>query len=220
MRKYRLVLAVALSVATVSVWFTQALAQSSTCAPADNVLPTGQVSPSPDNDPLVPIYCLNLQPQPATRITGANDWVDRFGVKGYARLQDGDMGYRVFDGLGGAARTAHMINGDHWIDDNKVQFGGGAMLRPDRTFMFENDKLVVEGDAAAGKAVYGGDQWVEFVITTSPRPDINPPDAPEQEYAYGRFKGFPTFGCRFQANRGEHVRRLHRVHAVVPADGG
>jgi hypothetical protein len=72
------------------------------------------------------------------------------------------------------------------------------MLRPDRSFHAENGKLVVEGDVAAGKQVYSGNEWAEFVISTAGQPDINPPDAAEQAYAYGRFKGFPTFGCRLQ----------------------
>jgi hypothetical protein len=174
-------------------------AATSTCSPQDTVLPSGQVSPSPSGDPLMPAYCVPPPAaQPATRLTGANDWVDDFGVQGMSSLNDGNMGYRVFDTLAGTKITKHLVVGDHWIDDNDVQFGGGAMLSPNRTFVGENGKLVVEGDAAAGKQVYNGNQWVEFVISTSVRPDINPPDPPEQIYAYGRFKGFPTFGCRFQ----------------------
>ena len=200
----RVILATMLALASLSIDAAGGVAQQMPCTAADQVLPTGQVSPSPDNDPQIPLYCVSAPVQAPTRVTHANDWVDNFGTSGYARFQDGDMGYRVFDTLGGVTRTAHLINGDHWIDDNRVQFGGGAMLRPDRTFSFENGRLVVEGDVAAGKQVYGGNQWVEFVVSTAAQPDLRPPDAAEQEYAYGRFKGSPTFGCRFQ-NGGENT---------------
>jgi hypothetical protein len=180
--------------------FAPAVAQSGNCP-----LPIGQPANADSGDPLVPVYCLPDAPVHApTRVTGANDWVDDFGVDGMARLNDGDMGYRVFDAQGGIAVSKHLIVGDHWIDDNQLRYNGGAMMRPDRTFDFENGKLIIEGDASAGKQVYGGDQWIEFTVTTAPSPDRYTADAPEQGYAYGRFHGFPTFGCRFQ-NGGENT---------------
>jgi hypothetical protein len=189
----RLVLALAIALAMIPA---ESFAQAD---PTCSVLPTGEV-PTSDEDPLVPVYCLPDAPAHApTRVSGANDWVDTFGgIDGYARLNDGDMDYRVFDGVAGIARSKHLLSGDHWIDDNKLQYTGGAMLRPNRTFRAENGKLVVEGDVSAGKQVYRGNAWPEFVISTAPEPDINPPDPPEQNYAYGRFRGFPTFGCRLQ----------------------
>jgi hypothetical protein len=165
------------------------------CSAADQVLPQGQVSPSPSGDPLIPTFCINASPAAPTRVTGANDWVDDFGVQGIARFNDGDMGYRVFDGEGGVAATRHLVVGDHWIDDNKVQYGGGAYLRPNRSFRFENGKLVIEGDFSAGKSVYQGNQWGEIVLSTSDHPDTGIND---QLYAYGRFNGFWAVGCRLQ----------------------
>lgn len=174
-------------------------------------LPSGQVFPSTSGDPLVPVYCLPDAPVHApTRVTNANDWVDTFeiGDGNTARFNDGDFGYRVFDNLGGIADSKHMVIGDHWIDDNQQQYGGGAMIRPDRTFRFEGNppRLVVEADVSAGKQVYSGDQWTELVVTTASQPDrpgsSNVPA--EQEYAYGRFATSNTFGCRLQ-NGGTQV---------------
>lgn len=175
------------------------------CSPAELILPAGQVSPSTSGDPLIPAYCIDAAPAAPTRVSGANDWVDTFGVNGIARLNDGDMGYRVFDNVGGVAATRHLVVGDHWIDDNQVQYGGGAYLRPDRSFRFENGKLVVEGDFAAGKSVYQGNQWGEFVVTTADHPDTGIND---QLYAYGRFNGFWSVGCRFQ-DAGTNVCAAH-----------
>ena len=75
--------------------------------------PTGQSVPSDDNDPLIPAYYVPPPAvQPPTRVTGANDWMDDFGVQGRSRFDDCDMDYRVFDTLGGTRITKHLVNGD------------------------------------------------------------------------------------------------------------
>src|SRR5438105_9685377 len=73
----------------------QAQAQpASTCSASDNVTPQGQNMPNSDGDPGIPAYCVPPPaPQAATRVSGANDWVDNFGVNGMARFDDGDMDY-------------------------------------------------------------------------------------------------------------------------------
>src|SRR5262249_32265841 len=123
-----------------------------------NQIPISQSNPSTSGDPLIPIYCLpDASIQTPTRVTGANDWVDSFGVSGTARLNARDMGYRVFEDLNGANIVSkHEVVGDHWIVDESQPFGGMAMLSPDRTFQFENGKLIVEGDVSAGELAYGG----------------------------------------------------------------
>jgi len=88
------------------------------------------------------------------------------------------------------------------MDDNSGGFLGGAMLRPNRSFTFENGKLVVEGDVAAGIPGYlaggGGDvAWPEIVISSAPNPTKSVIDS---LYAYGQFGGFWSVGCRLHAS--------------------
>jgi hypothetical protein len=157
---------------------------------------------------MAPIWCFTLVPQgPPTRVTGANDWIDTFeGVTQMGQFKDGDLDYRVFDSVqnGGSARTLHFTNNNHWMDDNAGGFLGGTMIRPNRSFRFENGKLVVEADVAAGISGYmdagGGDvAWPEIDISTGPTP--NNGGTTDGLYAYGRFPGFDTFGCRIHAGQ-------------------
>ena len=175
------------------------------CSP--NVVPVGQANPPGSQlEPMAPIWCFTLNPQgPPTRVSGANDWVDTFeGVTQMGRFDDGDLDYRVFDNVqnGGTARTQHFTNNNHWMDDNAGGFLGGTMLRPNRSFHFENGKLVVEADVAAGISGYmesgGGDiAWPEIDISTADAPNGHP--VTDGLYAYGRFGGSDTFGCRLHA---------------------
>jgi hypothetical protein len=175
------------------------------CSP--NVVPVGQANPpGSQSEPMAPIWCFTLNPQgPPTRVTGTNDWVDTFeGVTQMGRFNDGDLDYRVFDNVqnGGSARTQHFTNNNHWMDDNAGGFLGGTMLRPNRSFRFENGKLIVEADVAAGISGYmdsgGGDiAWPEIDISTADSPNAHP--VTDGLYAYGRFGGFDTFGCRLHA---------------------
>jgi hypothetical protein len=175
------------------------------CSP--NVVPVGQANPPGSQDePMAPIWCFTLNPQgPPTRVMGANDWIDSFaGVTQMGRFNDGDLDYRVFDNIqnGGTSHTQHFTNNNHWMDDNAGGFLGGTMIRPNRSFRFENGKLVVEGDVAAGITGYlnsgGGDiAWPEIDISTGPTPDNN--GTSDGLYAYGRFPGYDTFGCRIHA---------------------
>jgi hypothetical protein len=193
-------LLLALGIVLPSVLFTPvaAPAQGISCSPAEQVLPGGEVATNTE-DPQIPTYCL---PEAAvhapTRVSGANDWVDTFVPSGGNwRMDDGDFGYRQFE-AGNIGPTRHLVVGDGWINDQGVRYGGGIVMRPDRTFHAEGGKLVMEADVAAGTNAYRGNAWPEFVITTQDHPDIQPPDDPEQAYGYGRWRGSPTFGCRLQ----------------------
>src|SRR5262252_1899485 len=177
------------------------------CTP--NVIPAGQSNPpGSESEPMAPIWCFTLAAQGApTRVTGANDWIDTFqGVTQMGQFKDGDLDYRVFDSVqnGGTAKTLHFTNNNHWMDDNAGGFQGGTMLRPNRSFRFENGKLIVEADVAAGISGYmdsgGGDvAWPEIDISTGPTP--NNSGTTDGLYAYGRFPGFDTFGCRLHAGQ-------------------
>jgi hypothetical protein len=161
-------------------------------------------------EPLGAIWCFDLADPPArTAIEGANSWVDDFnvgcpipapaGCTSMLSFDDGDMGYRVFDRAGASpGTTQHWINQNHWMVDAKEGFTGGASIRPDRSFKFENGKLVVEGDFAASMAEYGDDTWGEITITNAPEPTGEFADV---LYAYGQFGGYWAVGCRLQSSR-------------------
>lgn len=168
------------------------------CTP--NVVPVGQANP-PGNqqEPLFPVWCMTLAaPNPPTRVSGANDWVDNFdNVAPYGRFDDGDYDYRVFPSVQNQAgfQSRHFTNNQHWMDDNASGGQGGTMIRPNRSFKFENGKLVVEQDVAANVTGYAGDAWAEIDISNQPQPTGVTWD---NLYGYGQFGGANswTIGCR------------------------
>jgi len=175
--------------------------------PGGGAIPTGQANPpGSESEPMAPIWCFPLAaPVAPTRVSGANDWVDTFtGVTNMGRFNDGDYDYRVFDNIKSSGnpvpfKTQHFTNNNHWMDDNSGGQLGGTMIRPNRSFKFENGKIVVEADVAAGITGYvganGGDTaWVEMEVSAAPSPFNNP--VTDNLYAYGRFGGFDTVGCR------------------------
>lgn len=167
------------------------------CAEGTTV-PRGQTSMGFNKQPLGSIWCFDLAPPPSkTAIEGPNSWVDDFTVnRQMVRFNDGDMGYRVFDNAGGApGRSQHFINNNHWMVDGRDGFTGGSSLRPDRSFKFQNGKIVVEGDFASAIPEYGGETWGEITITSAPAPTGEIADI---LYAYGQFGGHWTVGCRLQ----------------------
>jgi hypothetical protein len=116
-----------------------------------------------------------------------------------SELQDGDMDYRIFAvEHGGARQTGFFINNDHWMVDVAGGERGGVLLRPNRAFAWENGKLIVEADVAAGIFEYGDSAAVEIDISTAPAPTGKVTDV---NYGYGVFGGEATLGCRFQADR-------------------
>jgi hypothetical protein len=93
-----------------------------------------------------------------------------------------------------ANHSLHFVNNDHWMTDTAGGNDNGDSLRPNHPFTFENGKLVVEADVAAGITDYGNGMVLSknrghngFTSTT---------DIVDSLYAYGAFGGFPTVGCR------------------------
>ncbi|HLG12623.1 MAG TPA: hypothetical protein VI876_12770 [Dehalococcoidia bacterium] len=165
------------------------------------------------------IWCFALNPPPGpTRISGANSWVDDFKTNlEMVRFDDGDLDYRIFDSVGqSGGRTKHFINHDHWMDDNSGGFTGGAMMRPNRSFRFEDGKLVIETDVAASIPEYEGEAWTEVDISLAPAPTGRIVD---DLYGYGAFGGKWTFGCRLQPNRNP-VCALYDDSGRTVFDGG
>jgi hypothetical protein len=170
------------------------------CKPA--TLPAGQAFPSGEPEPLRPIWCYHLAAMPTTRVSAGNSWTDDFDTQvNMGQLNDGDMGYRVFDDIDNARAgltSRAFINQNHWMVDAAAGSNGGLLIRPDRSFRFEDGKLVVEADVAAGLPAYGDSASAEIDITTAAAPTGHVVDA---QYGYGQFGGNWTFGCRFQADR-------------------
>lgn len=166
------------------------------CSP--NVVPVGQADPPGNPMPMAPIWCFTLGPEPTTVTSGTNDWEDDFATNvQMGRLNDGDMGYRVFPRLhndASANQTQHFINNNHWHTDLAGGNNNGASLRPARSFTFENGVFVVEADVAAGITDYGGGTvWPEITVSMADQPTGQIVDP---LYVYGAFGGFWTVGCR------------------------
>jgi hypothetical protein len=153
-----------------------------------------------------PIWCLDPPESGATTFTqGSNSWLDEFNHHlSTASLGNGYQGFRV-DGAS-IHRFQYWRHADHWMDDvNGIDADGpgpwnfgGALMRPDRSFRFQNGKLIVEADSAAGIEEYGGNAWPELIVSTAPAPTGNTVDG---LYGYGVFGGQWTVGCRLQSSR-------------------
>jgi hypothetical protein len=153
----------------------------------------------------VPTWCSTTTSGPTTFTQGANSWADDFN-HGLTNASMG-AGYRVFERVGNNHLTQHFRHNDHWMvdvagRDQTPADGpwdlGGATMRPDRSFRFQNGTLVIEADAAAGITEYDGAAWPELVVTTAPAPTSNRQDG---IYNYDAFAGHHTLGCRLQDNR-------------------
>jgi hypothetical protein len=85
-------------------------------------------------------------------------------------------------------------------------------MRPNRAFQFEDGKLVVEADVAAGIAAYGeqSNAWTEMVITNAPEPTGK---ILTELYTYGQFGGYWSFGCRL-AHDGTITCALYNPHGT------
>lgn len=169
-------------------------------------VPIGQANPSAEPEPMQPVWCvMNLAAEPTTRQTDRwGGWSDEFQTNVQnGRLNDGDMGYRVFNGLssGGQVQSKHFVNNNHWMVDMSHN-NGGAAISPSQSFQFQNGKLVIEADVAAGIPGYfdsGGDVvWPEIVWSTAPKPTGNVVDG---LYLYGLFGGQWASGCRLNGER-------------------
>jgi hypothetical protein len=152
-------------------------------------------------------------------VQGANSWLDDF-EHGLTNASLNGTGYRIFENPSldqskeSAGAKVHpsltFRHANHWMADVRTATEpggerngyGGTYLRPDRTFRFENGKLVVEFDYAAGVLPYGGNNWAEVVITTAPKPDhetlgftITDTDG------FSNFRGHWTFAYKLQPSR-------------------
>ena len=179
-------------------------------AACPGAVPQGQADPSSEPEPMGPVWCFTFEPGPTTRMAGDNDWVDSFDTQmQMQRLEDGDLGYRVFNNLdsgghignGSQVQSQHFANSNHWMVD-MTHNNGGADLSPDQAFRFENGRLVIEADVAAAIPAYaspGEDVWPEVLWSTSPTPTGNVVDG---LYLYGQFGGSWVGGCRLHSSRG------------------
>ncbi len=113
-------------------------------------------------------------------------------------------------------RTQHFAHNGHWMVDiegkgapmgiyegSALDFytgpnNGGALMRPDAGFRFEDGRLIVEFEASAGMTVYGDRVWPEIVVTTAPAPSARETNG---WYAAGLFGGYSTIGCAFPSDR-------------------
>ena len=172
------------------------------------VVPGGALPTQPP-----PVFC-DIVSSPAGTDTavigGANTWFDGFNHGLFFRDWD-DTSYSVFETVDGVAQSIHWRHADHWmVDIAPVEPGsdftalGGAMLRPNATFEFDdgpdgNPQFVVETEMAAGHQDYIGLQaWGEIVVTTAPAPIGYRTGG---TYAYDMFPGHYTLGLRLQADR-------------------
>ncbi len=207
----RLVVPVGTLLISLVLVFVASAQQTNIPPPNPNCTPLGQSHLIGQNYPAAlefPIWCYQQPPAiPATRISGANDWVDTFDNNGSAVLQfnDHDMGYRVIDALNGPQRdfaVGTFVHNDHWMIDladiSTNRLSGGVLVAPDRQFSFENGTFVVEADAAPGADGMGGaNRFYEIDVT--PARDISAFTV-DALYGYGAFGGVGAVGCRLERN--------------------
>jgi hypothetical protein len=171
------------------------------------IVPAGQANPSAEAEPMGEIWCFNTTAGPTTRVVDSRGgWIDDFmGTHQMQRLNNGDMGYQVlsaFNGPSGSIRGGTFLNNGHWmvdlVDLSPYRLDGGVMLSPNQTFRFENGKLVIEADAAAGEDGAGGaDVFYEIDITPAATATGTVVDS---LYGYGQFGGVGALGCRLERN--------------------
>jgi hypothetical protein len=157
---------------------------------------------------------------PETYTESANGWLDNFD-HGLTNATIGE-GYRVFEiasGRDSLFRSQHFRSNNHWMVDiaGHDQNGGppwnhgGSMMRPDRTFRFENGRLMIEADVAAGIQAYGVNAWPEIDISTAPAPTGVVVD---NGYGYGQFGGDWAMGIRLQPGQRAPIAALYRPDGI------
>ena len=175
------------------------------CWPTD--LPAGAIAGQP-----APVFCSIVNHGPDTSTQHANRWLDAFD-HGLSFANFTDTPYRIFETLG-VQQSLHWRHANHWMVDvapdapTETQANhaiGGAMLRADRTFRFQEGMLRVDTEYAAGLPAYGATAWGEIIITTGDHPIYN--GNPQGEaarrdtlYGYDMFPNHWTLGCRLQAD--------------------
>jgi len=172
--------------------------------------------------PAAPAWCDQLGNAIDTALRTPNGWSDTF-LSGavHARLA---KSYLLYDNARPASsraltsvyRTEQFAHNGHWMVDiaghgapagiyegSAADFftgpnNGGALMRPDAAFQFDDGVLTVEFDASAGMVAYGDRVWPEVVITTAPAPSSRETNG---WYAAGLFGGYSTIGCSFPSDR-------------------
>lgn len=175
------------------------------CWPTDT--PAGAIAGQP-----APVFCAIVNQGADTSRQGANTWLDEFD-HGLSFADFANTPYRIFETLG-VHQTIHWRHANHWMvdiapdgpDEAATNSAiGGAMLRPDRTFRFQEGMLRVDTEYAAGLPAYDAQAWGEIIITTGDHPVYNGNPAGEEPrrdtlYGYDLFPKHWTLGCRFQAD--------------------
>ena len=189
-------------------------------------IPAGAMAGQP-----APIFCALTNSGPDTSSQDANTWRDEFEHGLSFGNFTGDA-YRIFETLG-VHQSLHWRHANHWMvdiaPDAPAQRGlndaiGGAMVRPERTFRFQDGVLRIDTDYAAGIPAYSATAWGEIIITTGDHPVYrnNPTGEALRSdalYGYDMFPNHWTLGCRLQAD--SHTTcTLMKNNANGPNDGG
>lgn len=208
---------------------TSATLPQSTPTPADcwsTTIPAGAIAGQP-----APVFCTLANSGPATSSQDTNTWQDEF-EHGLSLGNFTGDGYRIFERLG-VHQSLHWRHANHWMvdiaPDAPAQSGannaiGGAMVRPERTFRFQEGLLRVDTDYAAGIPAYSATAWGEIIITTGDHPVYQGNSAGEALrsdtlYGYDMFPNHWTLGCRLQAD--SHTTcTLMTNNTLGPNDGG
>ncbi len=194
------------------------------CWPTE--LPAGAIAGQP-----APVFCSIVNMGEDTSTVEANGWFDGF-EHGLSFATFDGTAYRLFNNLD-VYRTIQWRHADHWMVDIAPESEaeaannnatGGAMLRPDRTFRFQQGKFTVDTDFAAGIAAYNPAAWGEIILTTSDHPVYNAMPSGEiarqdKLYGYDLFPNHWTLGCRFQAD-GVTTCSLMNPNALSLNNGG
>ncbi len=139
-----------------------------------------------------PVFCDIVNAGPTTFTSGGNSWADDFD-HGLSFATMGD-GYRTW---GPISESVFWRHANHWmVDLDTRSLFAGAVMRPDRTFRFENGRLVVEAVVAAGMDAYGDPIWPEIVVSGASEPTFV-----GGLYSFDMFPEAPTIGCRLQSSR-------------------
>ncbi len=171
--------------------------------------------------PAVPAWCDPSGVAIDSAVVSGNSWSDAFnGGSAHGPLP---TSYLVFENARRASaaltsvyRTQHVAHNGHWMVDiaghgapagiyeaSAADFftgpnNGGALMRPNAGFRFEDGRLVVEFDVAAGMSAYGDRVWPEVVVTTAAAPTARETNG---WYAAGLFGGQPAIACAFPSDR-------------------
>lgn len=205
---------------------TAAQHESTPVACWPTTVPAGALAGQP-----APVFCSLVNNGPDTNSQEANGWRDDF-EHGLSLGNFTSGAYRLFEGLG-VHQSIHWRHANHWMVDVAPnapnQSGandaiGGAMLRPERTFRFQDGVLRIDTDYAAGIPAYSATAWGEIIITTGDHPVS--PSNPQGEtiradtlYGYDLFPNHWTLGCRLQAD--SHTTcTLMKNNTLGPNNGG